>query len=282
MDWKGKNYCFNHYKRYFLGQVSKVLDKYDIEGKIAVALSGGKDSSTCVEALTHFDGLEVKPFFIDLGIDDYSKESIENSRKLCSELNLDLEVIDMKEEYGTDLPEVNEREGGKVCGLCGMAKRYIMNVHAYENDLAYLATGHNLSDEVSSTLNNLANVYLTPFRGMKPVLEEKKEYRMVARVKPLYYLKDEECRIYAESNDLPFYQGGCPYSSDSPTDELKEWLHDLDSKKPKILRNFAKSFMRIEEEMDRDQRELRRCENCGYPTSTEICRFCRVVRNIDE
>lgn len=282
VGWKDKNYCSNHFKRYFLGQVSKVLNKYNVEGEIAAALSGGKDSSTCVEVLTHFDEVKVKPFYIDLGIGDYSRLSLKACETLCSELELDLEVIDMKEKYGGDIPEINDRERGKVCGLCGMVKRYIMNHHAHENDFDYVATGHNLSDEISSTFNNLANVYLTPFRGLKPVLEELEEYRMVARLKPLYYLKDRECLIYAESNDLPYYHGECPYSLDSPTDELKEWLHELDSKRPKILRNFAKSFMRIEERMESDKSELRRCDNCGYATSTDLCRFCRVVRRVDQ
>lgn len=277
VNWKDKSYCSDHFKRYFLGQVSKVLNKYEVEGQVAVALSAGKDSASCMEALTHFDRIEVKPFHINLGIGDYSKESLNAAESLCDEIGLELGVVNLKEEYGSTILELGEREKGKICGICGMVKRYLMNRYAYEKGFDYVATGHNLSDEVSSTFNNLANVYLTPFRGLKPVLKEIDEYRLVARVKPLYFLKDEECSAYAEINDIPFYSGRCPLSRDSPRQGLKDWLHELDLRRPKILRNFAKSFIRIEERMGEDQGELRRCKKCGYPTSTEVCKFCRVM-----
>ncbi len=282
VNWKDKHYCENHFKRYFLAQVGKVLDKYEVNGKVAVALSGGKDSSTCVEALNHFDRIDVEPFYIDLGIGEYSQKSREYAKKLARKLENELKVIDLEEQYDTTVTALNEEEGGSACGLCGMIKRYLMNKHAYENDFDHVATGHNLSDEVSSTFNNLANVYLTPFRGMKPVLEEKKKYKMVSRIKPLFFVKDEECLTYAETNDIPFYKEKCPLSKGSPTNQLKEWLHKLDEERPKILRNFAKSFMRIEERMKIDQSELKKCDNCGYPTATKTCRFCRVVRKVSE
>lgn len=277
VKWKDKNYCPNHFKRYFLAQLGKVIYKYEVEGEITVALSGGKDSSTCVEALTHFDQLTVKPFHIDLGIGEYSQKSLDSAEELCNELGLGLSLIDLEEEYGVTIPELNEKESGKACGICGMVKRYLMNKHAYENNFDYVATGHNLSDEVSSTFNNLANVYLTPFRGLKPLLRTKEEYKLVARAKPLYFLKDKECLVYAETNDIPFYHGECPLAKDSPTNELKEWLHKLDSAKPKILRNFAKSFIRIEERMEDKPDHIKNCKVCGYSTATEVCRFCRVV-----
>ncbi len=282
INWKDKNYCPNHFKRYFLAQVGKVLYKYEIEGKVAVALSGGKDSSTCVEALTHFDDLEVVPFYIDLGIGEYSEKSLESAEKLTEKLDLDLEIIDLEEEYATTIPELDKKESRKTCGLCGMVKRYIMNKYAYENDFDHIATGHTLSDEVSSTFNNLANVYLTPFRGLEPVLEDMEEYKLVSRIKPLFFLKDKECLTYTETNDIPHYDGECPLSKGAPTNELKKWLHDLDEKRPRILRNFAKSFMRIEDRMETDHEELKNCKNCGYATATQVCRFCRIVRNISE
>ncbi len=277
IKWKNKKYCANHFRRYFLAQVGKVLDKYEVSGKIAVALSAGKDSSVCAETLTHYDRIDVELFHIDLGIGSYSEESLEVSEQLSDYLDLDFNVIDLKEEYGKTIPEVNNERKGKSCGLCGMIKRYLMNKFAYENGFDYVCTGHNLSDQVTSTFNNLANVYLTPFRGLKPVLEEIEEYKMAARVKPLYFLKDRECLVYAETNDLPYYHGVCPLSLESPTNELKEWLHKLDSDKPGILRNFAKSFIRIEEKMGRDKEGIRNCENCGYPTATRVCKFCRVM-----
>lgn len=277
VGWKGKNYCDTHFKRYFLGQVEKVLDKFEIEGKVAVAISGGKDSMACLHALSHFDRIEIRPFHIDLGIGDYSKKSLEAAEDMCQELGLNLDLIELEGKYDRTIPELSEEESGKSCGICGTVKRYLMNKYAYENELDHVATGHNLSDEMASTFNNLANVYFTPLRGMKPMLENRREYGLVSRVKPLYYLKDKEALVYSEICNVIYYHGECPLATDSPTDELKEWLHKLDSERPGILRNFAKSFMRLEDRTELDHGELKTCERCGYATSTKICRFCRLM-----
>lgn len=274
---RGKNYCANHFRRYFLAQVGGVLNKYRIEGEVAVGVSGGKDSASCLEALTHFRRVEVVPFHIDLGIGGYSRESLKHARKLAKKLGLELNTVDLKEEYGVTIPELERRGRGRICGLCGTIKRYLINRFAHENGLDYIATGRNLSDVVSSMFNNLANVYLTPFRGLEPYLEEMREFKLVGRIRPLYYLKDEECLVYAETNGIPFHRDVCPFSSGSPANKLKDWLHELDSKNPGILRNFARSFMRIEERMGRNREEMRGCERCGYATATRICRFCRII-----
>lgn len=278
VNWQDRRCCPEHYQKYFLSQVNRILEEYEVEGEIAVALSGGKDSSACLEALTHFDGLEVRPFYIDLGIGEYSEKSRKSAEDFSDELGLGLKITDLEKEYGTSLPEISEKEEGKVCGICGMVKRYLMNKYAYENGFDYVATGHNLSDEVAAVFNNLANVYLTPFRGLKPVLEPKESYKLAGRIKPLYFLKDNETRFYAETSEISYFHGECPLSEGSPTDELKGWLHELDAERPRILRNFAKSFMKIEERMNQDDRELGKCENCGYATATEVCRFCRLVK----
>lgn len=276
---KNKYYCTNHFKRYFLSHVGKVLDKYTVDGEVSVAISGGKDSSACLEALTHFDRVKVSAFHIDLGIGEYSRRSRNHVKKITDELDIDLDIIDLEREYNFNIPDLIEKRKEKACSLCGMIKRYIMNKYIFENDYDYLATGHNLIDEVSSTFNNLANVYLTPFRGLKPVLENDHEYRLSARIKPLFYLKEKECLVYVETNMINYLHGECPLSIGAPTNQLKEWLQILDSKRPGILRNFARSFMRIEEKMSNNRDEINKCKNCGYATATRICKFCRVVKD---
>ncbi len=104
IDWKGKNYCKDHFKRYFLSQVGKVVSKYDVRGNVAVALSGGKDSAIAVESLAHFKDINVKPFYIDLGIENFSSSSLHAAKELADRLGLVLDVVNLKESYGLTLP----------------------------------------------------------------------------------------------------------------------------------------------------------------------------------
>ena len=254
--------------KYFLGRIRSIIDKYKIRGKIAVALSGGKDSATCFHALNKFN-LELVPFYIDLGIDGYSEDCKKYARKLCNEMGYKLNVIKLK-EYGIDLSKVN-----KKCSVCGTVKRYLMNKFSFENNCDYVATGHNLSDIVTFAFNNLATANILNFRGMKPMLPSNKNVRMVARIKPLYYLKDDECMKYIKANNLPYCNKKCPYAKDAPTVELKKWIHEMEEKRNGIMIKFAKSFQKIEERMKMEE-DIKTCKICGYPSYGNICKFCKL------
>lgn len=266
----GKAYCEEHFIKYFMGKIRSVIDKFNIKGKIAVALSGGKDSAACFYALYKLK-LELIPFYIDLGIKEYSKACLKEAEKICNELGYELNVIEL-EEYGIDL---NKKK--RQCSICGTAKRYLMNKFAYENACNYVATGHNLSDIVTFALNNFANVNILNFRGNKPYLEGNLKYKMVSKVKPLYYLKDKECMLYAYINDLPYCDMECPYSINAPTLKIKEWLNEIEKEMPGIILNFAKSFWKIEDKMqEKEKVKLNRCEICQYPSYGKMCKFCKI------
>ncbi|MCD6573273.1 MAG: TIGR00269 family protein [Thermoplasmata archaeon] len=259
-----------NFEKYFMGKIRSVVDKYGVKGRIAVALSGGKDSMAAFHALTKFK-FELIPFYIDLGIEEYSKACMEYAKKICDILGYKLQIIKLK-DYGIDLSKAR-----KKCSVCGTAKRYLMNKFAFEHDCDYVATGHNLSDALTFAFNNLASVNILNFRGMKPVLPGNKDLKMAGRFKPLFYLKDDECMEYVKMNEIPYCKEKCPYARDAPTIELKEWIHEMERKRNGIMLNFAKSFEKIEEMMTRQQK-IRQCSICGYPSYGNICKFCKLRR----
>lgn len=267
-DAYGKAYCEEHFKKYFLGRVRSVIDKFSINGRIAVALSGGKDSSACLHAL-HNLKLDLLPFYINLGIESYSDKCQKKAEEVCSLLGYELHVLDIK-EYG-----INLADESKPCSICGTVKRYLMNKFAYEMKCNYVATGHNLSDVVTFALNNFSSGNILNFRGNKPYLEGKEKYKMVAKIKPLYYLKDKECMLYTYINKLPYATEDCPHALNAPTVLIKEWVHEMEGKKPGTMLNMAKSFWRLEEMIEKDVR-LNQCERCGYASFRNICKFCRI------
>lgn len=278
IKWKNRSYCEKHFKNYFIGQIRKVIDRYKIRGDVAVALSGGKDSTAMIEALTHFKGLELHPFYIDLGIESYSEALRNVCDELVRNLGMNLEIIDLKKEYGGSIEELSKRKRGAPCSICGTVKRYLMNKYAYEIGADYLATGHNLSDLVTFTLNNLINSQIVYLRGLKPVVPGNQKLKLVSRLRPLYFLRDREILIYALINKIPFSQDECPLSSGATTLELKSWVMKLEDFNPRALLNLMSSFERIEESIRGESRDIRNCEICGYATSGRICKFCRLMR----
>ncbi len=263
-----KAYCREHFIKYFLGKVRSIIDKFNIKGKIAVALSGGKDSSACFHALSKFK-LDLLPFYIDLGIKGYSDKCYKKVEEICNLLGYELNVIFL-DEYGINLESYE-----KPCSICGTAKRYLMNKFAYENKCRYVATGHNLSDIVTFAINNLITGNILNFRGNKPFLEENLEYKLVAKIKPIYYLKDKECMLYAVLNNLPYTNEECPFSKNAPTLKIKEWLHEIEENLPGTMLSMARSFWRIEEKMKQEV-SLNKCVKCGYASYGKICKFCKI------
>ena len=264
----GKAYCKKHFNNYFLGRVRSIIDKFKINGKIAVALSGGKDSSACFYAL-HNLKLELVPFYINLGIKNYSDICQEKAEELCQQLGYELNVIYLA-DYGIELEKYK-----KPCSTCGTAKRYLMNKFAYENGCKYIATGHNLSDIVTFAMNNFISGNILNFRGNKPYLQGKEEYKLVAKIKPLFWLKDKECMLYTWINKLAYAEEECPYSINAPTIKIKEWLNMLEAEQEGALMNMAKSLWKLEEKMEKDVK-LNLCSNCGYVSYGKICKFCKI------
>ena len=256
------------FERYFIGKVRSVIDRYKVKGKIAMALSGGKDSIAAFHIL-HRLGFDLLPFYIDLGIPEYSEECKKYAKKISEEFGYDMKIIKLS-DYGIDISKAK-----KKCSVCGTARRYLMNKFAFENNCDYIATGHNLSDAITFAFNNLASVNILNFRGMKAVLEGKKEVRMVARFKPLYYLTDDECLEYVKIHGIQYCNKKCPYAKNAPTLEIKNWIHEIEERKPGILINFAKSFEKIEEKMEKEDK-IRTCKICGYPSYGSICKFCKL------
>ncbi|MCD6512110.1 MAG: TIGR00269 family protein [Thermoplasmata archaeon] len=265
----GREYTIEEYNRYFYGRVRSVMDKYRVKGNIAVALSGGKDSAVMLHVLSKFD-LNLCPFYINIGIPEYSKKCMEYAIKAASHYGYEIEIINLA-DYGIDINYAK-----KKCSVCGTVRRYLMNKFAFENECDYVATGHNLSDTVTFALNNMINVNTMNMRGAKPVMEGNKDIKMVARLKPLYWLRDDEIAIYAEINSISYCKDICPYAKHAPTLVIKEWIHELEKRMNGSMINLAKSFSKIEDMMDRT--EPRTCDICGYPSYGRICKFCKLRR----
>jgi len=259
---------FVEFEKYFIGRVRSVIDKYKVKGKIAMALSGGKDSAAAFHVLRRL-GFDIIPFYIDLNIPSYSEECKKYAMELAEEMGYSLAIVKLA-DYGIDISKAK-----KKCSVCGTARRYLMNKFAFENECDYVATGHNLSDAITFAFNNLASVNILNFRGMKPVLEGKKDVRMVARFKPLYYLTDMDCMEYVRIHNIPYCTKTCPYSKNAPTLEIKEWIHDMERKRHGIMLNFAKSFEKLEDAMKKEG-EIKTCKICGYPSYGNVCKFCKL------
>jgi len=251
--------------------------------KVGVAVSGGKDSMALLRAIRNiFPDLELTAIHINLGIGEYSNECERKVRELCEELGVELVIHRLAEEEGFTIPDLlNTPYGRRICGACGIVKRYLMNRMGWELGVDRLATGHNLDD----TVELLFELYLTgrveELVRVRPVLEG--GWRIVARVKPLIEMTEEENLWYARLTNTSFATLECPLVKGSRMIERKKLIARIEEEIPGFRHLLYKSHVkrllpRLEKVVEKP--ELKPCELCGMPATGKICGYCRLVSRV--
>ncbi len=135
---------------------NRLIEKGD---KVAVSLSGGKDSVMVLDILNSLRERNIIELFaitIDEGISGYRKHGIDIAVKNAEKLGIDHKMASIKDYFGKSLDEImamESREHG-ACTYCGVFRRWIINKIAREEGATKIATGHNLDDETQAILMN--------------------------------------------------------------------------------------------------------------------------------
>lgn len=294
VKWKNKFYCKEHYNEYYLGQVKKVIDKYKIDrsSKICVALSGGKDSTSALAALLKLGFKNISGVHVSMGERvpassapiSYSEIALRKCEEICKFFNVKLDVINLKDDYDISLVKLFEKNKRKaVCKVCSTVRRYVLNEYGFKRNFDYVATGHNLSDVTAQGFNSLLSNYFIGFRNLMPVQEANKEFKLVGRFKPLFFLTDNEDKIFADINKFPYSTERCALALKSPPPlyAFKKFLNSLEEEKPGTLRKLAFSYIELGKRIEKfkeDREKFKICKICGNATSSNICSFCKLTK----
>jgi len=270
----------------FEQKVLQTIKKYNLakkKDKILVALSGGKDSTSVLYILKK-EGFDVSALMIDLHLGKWSEKHKENMQRFCSELKVPLHIVDLRKELGSGIcfikQVVKEKKNLSGCTVCGVIKKWILNKYAKKLGATKLATGHNLDDEVQTVLMNFlkGNLYLGI--GSKPATGkiQNNEKRFVQRIKPLFFMPEEEIRDYSKAMKFPVLYEKCPCAFGTYRIETRSWMRELNlssKEKLKIVSGFQKIIPQLEKRQEK--RELRECRICGEPSSHDVCNACGIL-----
>ncbi|MCB1269229.1 MAG: tRNA(Ile)-lysidine synthetase, partial [Microthrixaceae bacterium] len=115
------NFCAEHFMELCRRQVTKAIEKFAMltpEDRILVAVSGGKDSLAVWDLLIDL-GYQADGLYIGLGIGEYSDVSGEYAKAFAAERGLHLVTIDLRDEYGFDVPTASRATRRVPCSACG-------------------------------------------------------------------------------------------------------------------------------------------------------------------
>jgi tRNA-5-methyluridine54 2-sulfurtransferase len=283
--------CAPHFVDWFPRQVLLAIQKYEMftpRDRVLVAVSGGKDSLALWEVLLRL-GFRADALYIHLGIpdSDYSAESLKHAQAFAANRpDAHLRVVDVATTYGSSVPEVGGRRGRaqKMCSVCGLIKRHIMNLAAHEGGYAAIATGHNLDDEAATLLGNALHWETDYLARQSPVLPPSHP-KLTRKVKPLARLYERESAAYALVRGIDYIEEECPYSVDAKSILYKKLLNTIEEHSLGAKSQFYLQFLQAKRESRvafptaDPAHQLRECDRCGQPTSAPgLCAFCRLWR----
>jgi len=258
--------------------VKKTLKKIKISKreKILVALSGGKDSTVTAWLLKKF-GYKIEGFHIDLKIGDYSERCLNAVKKLCKDLDIKLHVYDFKKEMGSGMcylrSAVQSKKNLKNCAICGVIKKWILNKEARKLKADKIATGHNLDDEVQTFLMNIFKGSPELSANSGPITKNIKDKKFVTRIKPLFYVSENEIKKYSKEKKLPVVYDKCPCALDSYRIQVRKFTEKLTEKeKLNIIKNFEKLRIKTKD------KKINYCKMCGEPSRKDVCKKCELMK----
>lgn len=273
------------FNRYIQDNVRKTVKNYKLlekNEKIAIALSGGKDSILTLHILNDLKeeyDLELVAITIDEGISGYRNEGVEVARNNARELGIILIEKSFFGEFNFKLDDVFSFYKS-ACIPCGVFRRYLLNKTAYEVGASKIATGHNLDDEIQSFLMTFARADFKRFSKFGPKLDTIHP-KLIPRIKPLWNVPEKDVGTWAVLNNIDVHFAECPYSHMSARSKIKEFLNKMESSRRGTKTNILKSFNKTLQ-LEKEPIKLYECEKCGEPSSTNICKTCEMIDEINK
>jgi cytoplasmic tRNA 2-thiolation protein 1 len=291
--YNGESLCVDCFSESIFEKVKKTISRYGMlqyHDRVAVALSGGKDSTSLLYILKKVmegHGSELCAITIDEGIEGYRKESIENAERITKELSIPLIVRSYKELFGLSLDEAMEARTKNdlkmtSCGACGPLRRRAIDRAAEELQVNVVATAHNLDDILQTFYINLYSGDVERIRWLDPEFRGKSENFKMRRIKPVMEIYEQELAFFAYIQRLPFQSESCPYMNEGIRTEIRNNLNQMERNHPGIKYSTLKTILSIAQGLDQASLPARktasRCEKCGSVSSGPICSVCETLR----
>ena len=211
--------------RRMLSYVRRAVDDYDMieDGdRIAVGISGGKDSLTLLEVLSEMrifypKKYEIVAITVDMGFEgqDYSEV-----KEFCRRLGIKY-VIEK-----TDIAKIifDIRKEPNPCSLCAKMRRGSLHSAAVEAGCNKVALGHHYDDAVETFMMNLF------FEGRLGCFSPKSylSNRKLWLIRPLIYATEKDVKYFVSKRALPVVTSLCPEDHATEREKMKNLLTELE------------------------------------------------------
>ena len=232
----------NELKR-ILSFTRRAVDDYEMieDGdKIAIGVSGGKDSLTLLVALAAMRRFYPKKFDIvaitvDMGFPEADFSPIQ---ELCDKHGVPFVIT--KTEIAKIIFDV--RKEPNPCSLCAKLRRGALHKAAVENGCNKVALGHHFDDAVETFMMNLF------FEGRLGCFSPKSylSIRGLHLIRPLIYATEKDVEYFARRQALPVAKNPCPEDHATERENMKQLLRQIEKNNPGLRHRIFHAMCRHE------------------------------------
>ena len=222
-----------------MGLVRRCVEDYDMISpgdKIAVGVSGGKDSLVLLQLLSglrQYMEFDLEAITIDMGLGmDYGPVAA-----WCEDLEVPYAVI--KTEIGPII--FDHRKEKNPCSMCAKMRRGALNQATLERGIRKIALGHHYDDAVETFLMSL--LYEGRISCFQPVTDL--DRTGVIQIRPMLYIHEKTVDHFAQRMSLPVVENRCPVDKTTKREEIKKLIYDLSGTYPDLKERVFGAMQRL-------------------------------------
>lgn len=224
-----------------LSHMRKAIEDYNMieyGDKIAICLSGGKDSITLLHSFKALQRFYPKKFdiiaiSINPGFEFFDTTLLQ---KMCDKLEIPLFIENSHaQEIVFDI-----RKEKNPCSLCANLRRGVINSVAVREGCNKIALGHNQDDVLETFLLNL--LYAGNIGTFSPV--SYMDRSGITLIRPLIYTPEKETKRFVKKNNLTVMPKVCPMDGTSKRESMKNMIFTIQKDIPMVRANLFGAIQR--------------------------------------
>lgn len=196
--------------------------------RIAVGISGGKDSLTLLYALHGLMRFYPQRFTlcavtVDLGFDNLHLEQI---KQLCDELNIPYHIV------RTEIAQIvfETRKESNPCSLCAKMRKGALNEAMLAAGCNKIAYAHHKDDVIETMMMSL--LYEGRLHAFQPVTHL--DRTGITVIRPLIYLNEADIIGFVRKNHVPVVKSPCPVDGHTRREYIKQLIRNLNLENPGV------------------------------------------------
>lgn len=227
----------------------EAINKYELVkagDKIAVCISGGKDSMLLAQLFKEYQAeataeFDVEYIVMDPGYNEKNRQKIEENLKL-----LDIPAFIFESDIFSAVEDINK----SPCYLCARMRRGCLYGKARELGCNKIALGHHYDDVIETILMSV--IYGAQIQTMMPKLHST-NFSGMELIRPLYLVREDAIKEWRDYNGLEFILCACRFTEknadgsneNSKRLEIKNLIKELKINNPNVEENIFKSVENV-------------------------------------